>query len=219
MSRALDLGCGTGELTATLNTKYGVSHVFGIDSSAEMLKRSSAYVSDHVQFEHSKIEGFKPYQPFDLIVSNAALQWLSDHRRTLEQIKKWLNPGGHMAIQMPANHDHASHLLAAKIAAEFFVEARETTVQSIDTYARWLFELGFCEIRSTMRVYLHPLKDAREVVEWTKGTLLTFYQDKMEPNVYKEFLDRYSAEWMASQPNGPYLYTFKRILIWARLAS
>ncbi len=212
---ALDLGCGTGELTAAMAEKFQIKMVLGIDSSSSMLEKSKKMSTSNIHFQQAKIEDFKPKELFDLVISNAALQWTDNHKLRLSQIAEVLNREGQLAIQMPANHDHPSHKLAGEVAKRFNLEARETSVQGLDTYAQWLFDLGLKDIQVTMKVYLHPMKSADEVVEWTKGTLLTHYQNLLEPTDFLRFLEFYSAEWSKQNSGGPYLYTFKRLLLWA----
>ena len=58
------------------------------------------------------------------------------------------------------------------------------------------------------------------MVDWVKGTLLTYYREWLPGGVYEEFLARYRQRLLARLgPHEPYFYPFKRILCWARLPS
>src|SRR5205085_3012814 len=81
--RVVDLGCGTGELTVQLHKKLNARETIGIDSSANMLERSRGFQFADLHFKQSAIETFASDEPFDLIFSNAAIQWVDDHPRVL----------------------------------------------------------------------------------------------------------------------------------------
>lgn len=102
MEHAVDLGCGTGEQTAILSEKFSQATFLGIDSSAEMLSKSHQLETERLKFRQSSVETFlaEP-KTWDLIFSNAALQWLEDHQVLFPQIISKLNVGGQLAIQMP----------------------------------------------------------------------------------------------------------------------
>src|SRR6266702_8238677 len=122
--RAADLGCGTGALTAELHRRVGAAETLGLDSSAAMLERARAVAGGGLGFRLGDAAGFgAPGElggqgRWDLIFSNAAMQWVPDLPRLLESLAATLAPGGQLAIQVPANHDHVSHGVAAEIAAE-----------------------------------------------------------------------------------------------------
>lgn len=78
--KAIDLGCGTGELTAKLAKELPGSKVLGVDSSAEMLQKARVYEDNNLHFQQRDIEqALSDVEKYDLIFSNAALQWLNEH--------------------------------------------------------------------------------------------------------------------------------------------
>jgi trans-aconitate 2-methyltransferase len=215
--RVADLGCGTGELTRELHDSAGAVETTGIDNSEAMLARSAEFAGDGVRFERSDIGAFAPDTQFDLIFSNAALQWIPDHVTLLTRLASFLAPGGQIAIQMPANDSHPSHATAAEVARTFGVEPRHDPILAVDEYARLLHSLGFERQNVRMQVYGHLLDSTASVIEWVKGTLLTEYETRLAAR-YPQFLDAYSKlllERLGDQR--PYFYTYKRILIWASL--
>src|ERR1700677_2129110 len=75
-----DLGCGPGNLTRTLIERWPLAQVIGIDSSAEMLEQAKRLaLPGRLDFVQADIASWVPSEPIDLIVSNAALQWVPDH--------------------------------------------------------------------------------------------------------------------------------------------
>ena len=66
-------------------------------------------------------------------------------------------------------------------------------------------------------VYGHHLASTADVVEWVKGTSLTRFKERLSPDLYEEFVDRYRQRLVAVLgDHRPFFYPFKRILFWAR---
>ena len=214
--RAIDLGCGTGKLTADLHARTQVATTLGIDRSESMLAQASA--GGGMTFERTAIEEFVPDAPYEIVFSNAALQWLPDHDALFERIAPWVAPGGQLAVQMPANQHHISHELARRIAAdEFGVDPRGTSVLKPDDYAVILYRLGFEAPHVRLHVYLHELESRDAVVEWVAGTLLNAYRARMDDAAFERFTTRHRDALLAALPDlRPFPFTFPRILLWAR---
>lgn len=221
--RVVDLGCGTGELTRLLHLHLQARETLGIDRSEAMLAKSGAYAGGTLRFEHADIAAFAAGGPYDLIFANAALQWVPAHHELLPRLTTALTAGGQLAVQVPANHDHPSHLVAAEVAAEApFRDAlggyvRLSPVLAPEQYAELLDRLGYREQHVRLQVYGHHLESRDDVVEWVKGTLLTDYQSRLPADLYERFLARYRDQLRAHlDDTHPYFYPFKRILLWGR---
>jgi len=221
--RAIDLGCGTGKLTRVQHDRVKAVETIGIDSSEEMLRESGQLAGGGLRFERGDIANWDPGRTFDLVFSNAALQWVPDHPELFPRLARLLAPGGQLAVQMPANHDHASHVLAHALAREEpFAAAlvgyvREVPVESPEWYASVLHGLGFGQQHVRLQVYGHVLGQTADVVEWTKGTLLTDYQRRLPAHLFERFVDEYRRRVVAELGDqSPYFYPFKRLLIWGR---
>src|SRR5688572_26264862 len=179
--RVADLGCGTGEPTQMLHRFLHARETIGFDNSEAMLERASLVAGDGLRFEKSDIESFAAeseqataYGQFDLIFSNAALHWVENHERLLRQLVSALGEGGQLAVQIPANHHHPSHLVADEIAAQSpfkdYLQGyqRENPVLRPEEYAVLLHRLGCREQVVRLQVYTHELDSRAEVVEWVK---------------------------------------------------
>jgi len=236
----IDLGCGTGEWTRELHQHLAAAATLGIDSSEAMLAacaagngpgsipvaeagptsaagpgKARAVGSERVSFQLAAIESFEPERTFDLVFSNAALHWVADHESLFARIAGFIAPGGQLAVQMPANDDNPSHVVAAEVAAEFGVAPRVSDVLPVEEYARILHRLGFARQHVRMQIYGHLLPASGDVVEWVKGTLLTDYQRRMEPSRFPDFLARYNERLLQVLGDvRPFFYTYKRVLIW-----
>jgi trans-aconitate 2-methyltransferase len=221
--RVVDLGCGTGLLTTALHRELEAAETLGIDSSDAMLERARTLETEGVKFSRGDIGDGQPAAPFDVVFSNAALQWVGDHPTLFARLSAMLTPGGELAVQVPANFDHVSHTLAADIAREEpFAAAmdgytRTFSVLSPEEYATLLHDLGFVAQTVRLQVYGHVLESPEAVVEWVRGTLLTDYESRLPGPMYQEFVARYRARLHAALGDQrPYFYPFKRILLWGR---
>jgi trans-aconitate 2-methyltransferase len=217
--KVVDLGCGTGELTRQLADTLPDSDVTGLDSSTQMLEKARVFAGPHLRFERgdqAELTG-----TWDLIFSNAALQWSENHAELIPYLYERLTQGGQIAVQVPSNHNHISHQLYRETASEEPFKSvlngfqRYAPVLSIDEYARLFFECGAEHIIVFEKVYPHILEDADAVVEWISGTALVPYFERL--GEHKEpFLDALRAKMRAALPETPVFYPFRRTLFSAR---
>ena len=220
--RIVDLGCGTGELTRILHQRLAAADTLGLDASETMLARSAASAGDGVRFARADIADFADTAAWDLVFSNAALHWVPDHEALFARLAAALAPGGQIAVQVPANHDHPTHVVAVEVAAEpefaaVLGTARPpSAILAPEAYAVLLARLGCAQQHVRLQVYLHRLAARDEVVEWVKGSLLTEYRQKLPAALYDRFLARYRDRLLSRlDDTRPYLYPFKRVLLWA----
>ncbi|HET9601454.1 MAG TPA: methyltransferase domain-containing protein [Acidimicrobiales bacterium] len=228
-ARVADLGCGTGELTATLIERWRPAELVGLESSPSMLAEATSRAGGPLRFQQGDLAFPDIDGPFDVIVANAALQWVPDHAAVLARWLSLLAAGGQLAVQVPTNLDHASHVVADEVAHEpRFHQAlggdvpvdTVRTVRRPDEYAEILDSLGFVRQHVRLQVYLHHLAGSADVVEWVKGTSLTRFRNRLEPDVFEAFIDRYRARLLeVLGDRSPYPYAFKRILFWGRLPA
>ncbi len=224
--RVVDLGCGTGDLTAELHERMQAAETVGIDSSESMLTRARATHGDvsGLTFTEGNIETWLG-EGLDLVFANASLHWVDDHLNLLARMRTALVDGGQLAFQVPSNFRHPSHLLAQQVANEPpFIDAldddvpedRGRFVLSPEIYADLLYELGARKQVVRMEVYGHELSSTSDVVEWVMGTLLTPYRTRMSPDLFTAFVDRYRERLLEELgEREPYFYGFRRILCWA----
>ena len=223
--RLIDLGCGTGELTKELHEYMHARETLGIDSSAEMLKKAVAFATPTLTFEQGNIESWNAPAMFDVVFSNAALQWCANHKELFARLTKSLKPNGQLAIQMPMNHDYPTHLIAQAMSQEkpwkhLLKEPykKQDEMLTVEDYATLMFQLGFKEQTVEMKVYGHILESREGVIEWVRGTLLTYFQSRLPADDYAAFVDDFRERLFAVLPdNEPFFYPFKRVLIWGQL--
>ena len=219
---AVDLGCGTGRLTARLHRARGLAETVGIDTSEAMLAQATRWAGGGVRFVREAVESVD-LAPTDLIFSNAALHWVSDHAALLPRLAAAVRPGGQLAFQVPVNEGHVSHRTAREVAASAPFAAAlgdavaPTPVREPEWYDRALRDHGFAERVVRVQVYGHELASREAVIDWVRGTTLTPYQRALSLPLWEAFLASYTERLMGRLPDErPFYYPYRRLLVWAR---
>lgn len=222
-ARIIDLGCGTGELTAALADRFPGAEVLGVDSSAAMLEPAAAHASPRVRFERADISAVTDLSAYDLVFSHAALHWLPDHKHLFRRMLRSMKSGAELAVQMPKSGGHPSHTAAIAVAKRppfsgwLGGYVRRSEVLALERYAELLYQEGASEQVCLERIYGHLLADASQVVEWVKGTLLTAYLERLDEQQQEAFLEAYRDRLLtALGESTPYFYPFRRVLLWCR---
>jgi trans-aconitate 2-methyltransferase len=226
--RVVDLGCGTGEWTRHVHDAFGAKSTLGLDRSDAMLAKAASLAPlPGLSFANQDIARWanerQEDDTYDLVLSNAALHWLPSHEALVARISDAVGPQGQLAVQVPANFDHATHRVASEIAREpEFQDAlgeggAPVFVLPPESYASMLYRLGYAEQHVRLQVYPHVLPSRDDVIEWVKGTLLTGYESHLSPPAFARFMTRYRERLVAQLPDTrPFFYPFKRILFWGR---
>lgn len=215
----LDLGCGTGELALALADKLPESRVTGVDSSPEMLQKAGERCAVRVSFALGSVETVSG--TWDLLFSHAVLHWVEDHHALIPRLWTLLKPGGQLAVQIPANHRHPSHTCIIAAASEEPFRAalggwvRHSPVLEIDQYAQLLHGCGTTEFTVLEKVYPTYLPNAAAIAEWTKGTTLVPYFERLPQELHEPFMQRYRELLIKALPEGEIMFTFRRILFTA----
>lgn len=216
-----DLGCGTGEHAALLAARHPDAAVQGLDSSQDMLAQARRRDA-RVAWVQADIEDWAPTAPPDLIFSNAALQWLPDHKSLFPRLISTAAPGGVFACQMPMAFETEHHRILRETAEEgpwapLTAKARlNRPTPSLDDYYGWLAP-ACAEVDLWTTTYLHALEGDDPVVDWMRGTALRPYLDVLADPVLREtFLDAFRrriAEAFPAREDGVTLFPFPRLFM------
>ncbi len=209
--------------------QLGVAEMIGIDNSQAMLDKAVEHASSAVRFEFGDIGDWKSSADFDLVLAAASLQWVPDHIAVLARWTAALRPGGQIAVQVPANAEMPSHAVARRVAEhEPYVslfgpdgpplDPVQAYVLRPEEYAQIFYDLGFERQHVRLQVYPHVLPSTRQVVEWVRGTTLTRFEKRLDPEAFEAFVADYETELLDELGDRqPYFFAFRRILMWARL--
>lgn len=171
-TRVVDLGCGPGNLTATLRQRWPSAEVHGVDASAKMIRDAQRLADDRLSFEVADLRSFDAAGPVDVLASNATLQWVPGHLGLLESLVGQLAPGGWLALQVPGNFEAPVHALLSDLARDPRFAAHTKDVQypeshDADEYLTALAGMG-CRVDAWETTYLHVLSGP-DPVTWRLG--------------------------------------------------
>ena len=219
----VDLGCGTGEQTLILSEKFPQTSLLGVDSSKEMLSESSKLEKERLTFKNCTVEHFLDTPgSWDLIFSNAALQWLEDHNEIFPKIISKLSPGGQLAVQMPYQPKNVLNKILFGMAGEEPYRSmlkgwnRPSPVLSIDDYAKILFDQGLKQLRLSIRVYPIIAAEPETLYNFIAGSALIPYLEQLEENKQLIFTNEFKKRIQQYFTTFPAIYSFKRILLYGR---
>jgi trans-aconitate 2-methyltransferase len=217
----VDLGCGPGELTTTLRSRWPGAVIRGIDSSPEMIERAAR--NDGVEFAVGTAQDFNATGT-DVLISNAMLQWVPDHQPLLGAWAHQLNEGGWLAFQVPSNFSAPSHLLMRELAESPKWQARLDGVLRLhDAVAEPAAYLDLMTAHGLtadvwQTSYLHVLAGADPVLEWVRGTALRPVLAALSADDAADFSAAYAALLRAAYPARSYgtVFEFLRTFVVAQ---
>jgi trans-aconitate 2-methyltransferase len=221
-ARVIDLGCGPGNSTAVLANRWPLAEITGLDNSSDMLC-SARQAHPEWRWEEDDIAGWagRPDASYNLVFSNAALQWLENHAAVFPQLLSHVVPAGALAVQMPAR-DSPAHDLVRSMANSVPWSRRFTGAPPdwnshdpgfyYDVLAPYAARLDIWET-----TYIHVLNSPVDIVEWYKGTGLRPFLNALEGDALRQrFLDEYLAGIEKLYPpraDGRVLFQFRRIFV------
>ena len=237
-SYVADMGCGPGQLTAMLAERWPSATVCGVDNSPQMIEAARQLVpaqavrtavsagsgptlTSHapgLSFMLDDIRHWKPQHLPDVIISNAVLQWVPDHRELIVRWVDQLADGGWLAFQVPGNFDQPSHAILRELAASARwrpllrdVELNRQTADPAD-YAELLAGAG-CEVDAWETTYVHILRGEDPVLEWYKGTGLRPVLAVLDADQAADFLAEYGEQLRAAYPPASFgtMLPFRRV--------
>jgi trans-aconitate 2-methyltransferase len=218
----VDLGCGPGQLTASLADRWPNAQIVGLDSSPEMIKRAALLTGPRMRFQLQDLRDWRPETSVDVIISNATFQWVPGHRALLASLVSWLTPDGWLAFQVPGNFDEPSHRLLRELASDPRYAPMLTGVAwpaaaNAADYLDDLAGLG-CSVDAWETTYLHVLSGPNPVFRWISGTGARPVLQTLPDDHRAQFASEYQKLLNEAYPAGSYgtVLPFRRIFVVAR---
>lgn len=218
----LDIGCGPGNSTAVLKERFPGADILGVDNSENMIDKAKASYPDldfricDITCELDKLD------TYDVIFSNACLQWIPNHREFIPAFFGKLNEKGVLAVQIPMNGEEPLFKIMSKVIAEPRWNFSDMNIEINETLLpeEYFDILSSCtesfDIWET--VYYHRMPSIEAMVEWVKGTRLRPYinaLDKSNAKLLENEIAERAAEIYGKQKNGEIIFKFRRFFFTA----
>jgi trans-aconitate 2-methyltransferase len=223
--RVIDVGCGPGNSTEVLRQRWPGAEITGLDSSAEMIADARSALPEGLWVQ-ADAATFEPEARYDLVFSNAALQWIPDHETLIPRLLEWINDDGVLAMQLPANHGSPIHrALLDTAASEPFAEVC-AGCGSLLEYRTPGFYYDLLAARARRvemweSIYYHEMPDHSSLIEWYKSTGMKPYLARLSDDASRSEFEAAVLERVRPgyplQQNGRLLYPFRRLFVIAYL--
>jgi trans-aconitate 2-methyltransferase len=229
--RLLDLGSGDGRLTRRAAERFGMGSALGIDQSDAMVTQAEQGDDPEgirIDWRRGDLtEVLGDGETYDLVLSNAVLQFVPDHGSVFPKLLDCVAPGGWIAVHMPYNHIARTHRLLESTATsdEFAGDfegvdvVHEWPQERPEVYARLLKNADF-DFRSVqLRTYRHPMPSIDTIVDWIRGGAARAYLSQLPEARQDAFMARYARVLDYAFPaleDGMRLLDYTRLLIVGR---
>lgn len=215
----VDIGCGPGNSTRVLRDAWPGANVVGLDNSKEMIDRAQATYPKY-KWILADAADWQPLEKYDLVFSNATLQWIPGHAMLLQRLFDMINSDGAIAVQVPFNTE--SPLLRA-IASVAESAAWRDLMHDCSAQIFYRDETHYYEIVSNLSsrvdmwttTYIHVMESHQSLIDWYSSTGLKIYLERIADEEgklrFKKEIIESCREKYPLQSNGKILFPFKRI--------
>jgi trans-aconitate 2-methyltransferase len=216
--RAIDLGCGPGNSTEVLAARWTLAELTGLDSSAEMIERAGAAHPEWRWLAGGIEEWIDGEDCFDVVFSNAAMQWVPEHSSVFPRLMARVTAGGALAVQMPGNFDAEAHRSMREVASRFpgTDKVREWFTHRMEFYYDLLAPLA-ARVELWATEYVHVMDGPEDIVEWYKGSGMRPFLDALSDDAERA---SFTAEYLAAirqgypaRHDGRVLFPFRRLFL------
>ncbi|KFI94120.1 ribosomal RNA large subunit methyltransferase J-like protein [Bifidobacterium saguini DSM 23967] len=226
VKHVLDIGCGPGNSTAVLRERYPHAEILGVDNSPEMIEAAR---KAHPDIDFALCDVSNPEElgslpdDFDVVFSNACIQWVPNHQRLIPELLARLKQGGVLAVQTPMNYEEPIHRIIAEIVhspeyVDQLPQQREFYNLTPPEYWELLREHA-SHFRMWKITYMHTLPSHEAIMDWYRGTgLRPYLQALPDDEARKNFEAKVFArvrEAYPTQSDGSIIFPFPRFFFTA----
>ncbi len=217
--KIVDIGCGPGNSTAVLKSRFPQAELWGVDNSPNMLadaKKNYPEIGWKLCDAATQLHTLDT--DFDLVFSNACIQWVPNHSALLVGFMDRLSPGGVLAVQVPYNQNEPIHRILKQLALSerwqaSFREIRSFYTLRADEYYQNLSSLS-SRVVLWETIYYHILDSHLAILEWYRGTGLRPYLNQLkeeEKDAFEQDVLNLIRENYPLQPDGRVIFRFPRL--------
>ena len=220
----IDIGCGPGNSTQVLKERFPSAHIIGADNSENMIISAR---EKHPELDFMTLDASGDMSAlngkFDVVFSNACIQWVPLHEQLLPKMFALLRCGGVMAVQIPMNYDEPIHQIIGRLTngekwGSRFPDPRIFYTKTQSEYFDILSGITD-DFELWKTTYLHRMGSHDDIIEWYKGTGLRPYLAQLNEAEGAEFISELLAELKQAYPvqkNGEIIFAFPRFFFIAR---
>lgn len=222
--KIIDIGCGPGNSTQVLAKRFPNAYILGVDNSPNMIETAKR---NFPSLDFKICDAGKDLSmiddDFDVVFSNACIQWIPNHKQLLKNMIELLKTGGILAVQTPMNYNEPIHKIIGEVSTNEkwkskFINHRIFYNLSQSEYYDVLSEIS-SEFSIWETTYYHKLASHKDIMEWYRGTGLRPYlndlsgEDKLdfEQDIFNKVEKEYTV-----QKNGTIIFRFPRFFFTAK---
>jgi trans-aconitate 2-methyltransferase len=225
-ARVIDLGCGPGNSTALLRARWPTADITGLDNDPAML--AAARASDPgVRWVQDGASLWTSDGDYDVVFSNALLQWLGPHTHVLDWWFAAVAPGGALAVQLPVAHPRSPlHRIVQEVAALPEWAAKLAGCDTAVCHEPGFYYDVLCEQAARIDLweseYSHVMDGPDAIVTWLRATRLRPFlaalpDDETRGRFEAALLERLAAAY-PRRADGRVLFPFPRLFFVATKA-
>ena len=217
--KIIDVGCGPGNSTEILRSRWINSEIIGIDNSDQMIEKAKKKYP-YGTWKLNDAMDIDKFGKFDIVFSNAVLQWIPNHEKLIPHLLNHVAADGVLAVQVPQNQFSVLHKALIEIAdenefKEYTQDAKKILNYRTGEYYYNLLCDSVKEFYMWETTYLHILENHEDLIEWYKSTgMKPFLQSlptealktRLINKIYKKCKNGYKY-----QKDGKIIYPFNRL--------
>lgn len=217
--RILDVGCGPGNSTQVLHERFPEAEILGVDSSFDMLEKAQKqYPAMNFQFFNVENSLAGLGQTWDVIFSNACIQWVPDHPRILRDMLSVLNPGGVIAIQIPETRNMPMYRILTELSDNSQWSSKIANIRNFYSLEMEEYYELLASLTSDFSIwetnYIQTVAGFDGLIEWYRGSGLRPYLAALSENEQPEFIEQVKTrlkDFYLLRPDGSVLMRFPRL--------
>ncbi|MCM1286141.1 MAG: methyltransferase domain-containing protein [Acetobacter sp.] len=221
--RIIDIGCGPGNSTYELRKRFPDAYVLGVDFSPNMIEKAE---NDYKNIDFMLFDAQRNFDKlvgnFDIVFSNACIQWIPNHKMLLSNMMSILNKNGVMAVQIPYQYEQPMHKIVKEVAASeewngLFSSERVFNILEENEYFDLLSDIS-SDFSIWKTIYFHRMPSQRSIIEWYRSTGLKPYLEVLDDDKKERFENAVFEKVKKAYPvqkNSEVIFKFPRLFFTA----
>lgn len=220
----LDIGCGSGRLTAEIADRVPAGRVVGVDRSAAMVEKAAAWLRDrspHAAVVLADAAALPFRRTFDAVFSGATFHWIHDHAALFRSIVTALVPGGRLVAQCGGGpnlallYGRAQRLMQQPRFARYFEEWSDPTFfADVESTRRRLLTAGFVDVEVSLEPAPTTFDAPDQFREFIANVCLRHEGSRLPRAEWQSFLRDLTVEAAADTP--PFTLDYWRLNVIGR---